>query len=95
MVLLYLGEAMSRRRKLQPRRASRPADPDVQLRPKRRRPLSAEAIVAGMFTGIIGYVAVEIALAGKPHPTHWVVTVVLALLAFGGVEAFERGTKPF
>lgn len=48
-----------------------------------------------MFTGMVGYVAVEIALASKPHPTHWIVTVVLALLAFGGVEAFERGRNPF
>lgn len=48
-----------------------------------------------MFTGMVGYVAVEIAMASKPHPTHWIVTVVLALLAFGGVGAFERGRNPF
>lgn len=48
-----------------------------------------------MFAGIIGYVAAEIGLAGKPHPTHWIVTVVLALLTVGGVEAFDRGKNPY
>jgi len=48
-----------------------------------------------MLVGIIGYVAVEIALPDKPHPTHWIVTVVLALLAFGGIEAFDRRKNPF
>ena len=86
---------MSRRRKPQPRRALPAADPDIRHRPKRRRPWSAEAVVVAMFVGIIGYVAVEIALPDKPHPTHWIVTVVLALLAFGGIEAFDRRKNPF
>ena len=93
--LAYRREAMSRRRKRQPRRAARPADPYIERRPKRRRPPSAEAIIAGIFAGFIGYVAVEIALPGKPHPTHWIVTVVLVLLTFGGVEAFDRGRNPY
>jgi hypothetical protein len=51
--------------------------------------------LAAVFVAIGGYVAVEIALAGSPHPTHWIVTVVLALVAFGGAEAIYRSRNPF
>lgn len=70
-------------------------NPHVAQRPPRRRPVSAEAILTAIFVAIGGYVAVEIALAGSPHPTHWIVTVVLALVAFGGAEAIYRSRNPF
>jgi len=40
-------------------------------------------------------VVTEIALADKPHPTHWIVTVIFALIAFGGAEAIYRRRNPF
>ena len=64
-------------------------------RPPRRRQASAEGIMAAIFVGVIAYVGVEMALPGKPHPTHWLVTVVFALLAFGGAEVIYRRRNPF
>ena len=64
-------------------------------RPPRHRQASAEGILAAIFVGVIVYVGVEIALPGKPHPTHWLVTVVFALLAFGGAEVIYRRRNPF
>ena len=65
------------------------------LKPPRRRPASAEGILAAIFAGLIGYAGVEMALPSRPHPTHWLVTVFFALVAFGGAEAIERRRNLF
>lgn len=85
---------MSRRRKIMPRKASR-SMPLSPVRPPRRRQASAEGIFAAVLVGAIAYVGVEIALAGKPHPTHWLVTAAFALIAFGGADAIYRRRNPF
>lgn len=85
---------MSRRRKVTTRRASR-SMPLTPVRPPRRHQASAEGIFAAVFVGAIAYVGVEMALADKPHPTHWLATAVFALIAFGGAEAIYRRRNPF
>ena len=90
----FVDESMSRRRKTQPKRAS-PGTYVPPVRPPRRRQASAEAIFAAVLVGAIGYVAAEMALASKPHPTHWFVTLLIALIAFGGAEAIYRQKNPF
>ena len=86
---------MSRRRKAQPRKASLGAPLISPVRPPRRRQASAEAIFTTGIVGAIAYVGVEMALGGKPHPTHWLVTAVFALIAYGGAETIYRHRNPF
>ena len=84
---------MSRRRRVVARRTSRVKPPPVK--PPRRRQASAEGFLAAIFAGLIAYVGVEMALPSQPHPTHWLVTVVFAFLAFGGAEAIYCRRNPF
>ena len=86
---------MSRRRKAQPRKASPGAPLISPVRRPRRRQASAEAIFTAVLVGAIAYVAVEMALAAKPHPTHWLVTAFFAIIAYGGAEAIYRRRNPF
>ena len=47
-------------------------------------------LIVGFFAGFVGYFAAEASLHGRPHPLHWVVTLLAGLAGYGGGMLWYR-----
>lgn len=79
-----VGRAADRRRtKSSQPEQSKPAGPATDWMP-------LPALMAMLFAGLIGYFAAEASLAAYPHPAHWVATVSIGLVGYGGGLVWHR-----